>query len=122
MKRTISVFALMLALSAIAFAHGNEKHAMGTVTSISDNSITVETTSKKTVTVSLSAATRFQKSGSPAALKDLKVGDKVVIHATGPQGTLVATEVKFGTMTKNNMSGMKGMDHSHPSDSEPENH
>ena len=46
MKRTISVFALMLALSAIAFAHGNEKHVMGTVGSISDNSITVETTSK----------------------------------------------------------------------------
>ncbi len=49
MKRTVAVFALALALSAIAFAHGNEKHVMGTVTSISDNSITVETTSKKTV-------------------------------------------------------------------------
>ncbi len=45
MKRTVAVFALALALSAIAFAHGNEKHVMGTVTSISDNSITVETTS-----------------------------------------------------------------------------
>ncbi len=122
MKRTISVFALMLALSAIGFAHGNEKHVMGTVTSISDNSITVEITSKKTVTVSLSAATKFQKSGSPADLKDLKVGDKVVIHATGPQGKLVATEVKFGTMSKDNVSGMKGMDHSNPSDSAPENH
>ena len=84
MKRTLAVFALMLALSAITFAHGNEKHVMGTVTSISDNSITVETTSKKEVTVTVSAATKFQKSGSPAALKDLKVGDKVVIHATGP--------------------------------------
>jgi len=95
---------------------------MGTVTSISVNSITVETTSKKTVTVSLSAATNFQKSGSPAALKDLKVGDKVVIHATGPEEKLVATEVRFGTMSKNNMSEMKGMDHSHPPDSAPENH
>jgi len=122
MKRTLAAFALMLALSAVAFAHGNEKHVMGTVTSISDNSITVETTSKKTVTVTVSPATKFQKSGSPAALKDLKVGDKVVIHATGPEEKLVATEVRFGTMTKDNMSGMKGMDHSHPSDSTPENH
>jgi preprotein translocase subunit YajC len=73
---------------------------MGTVTSVSDNSITVETTSKKTVMVTLSTATKFQKSGSPAALKDLKVGDKVVIHATGPEEKLVATDVKFGTMTK----------------------
>jgi hypothetical protein len=51
MKRTVAVFALALALSVIGFAHGNEKHVMGTVTSISDNSITAETTSKKTVTV-----------------------------------------------------------------------
>jgi hypothetical protein len=39
MKRTLAAFAVALALSAIAFAHGNEKHVMGTVTSISDNSI-----------------------------------------------------------------------------------
>jgi len=99
MKRT-ALFALALALSVIAFAHGNEKHVMGTVTSISDNSITVETTSKKTVTVTLTTATKFQKSGSPAALKDLKVGDKVVIHATGSEDKLVASEVRFGTMSK----------------------
>lgn len=122
MKRTVAVFALALALPVFAFAHGNEKHVMGTVTNISDNSITVETTSKKTVMVTLNSATRFQKSGSAAALKDLKVGDKVVIHATGPEEKLVATHVKFGTMTKDNMSGMKGMDHNHPSDSPPENH
>jgi hypothetical protein len=122
MKRTIAVFALALALSVIAFAHGNEKHVMGTVTSISDNSITVETTSKKTVTVTVNAATTFQKSGSPAALKDLKVGDKVVIHATGSEDKLVASEVRFGTMSKGNMSGMKEMDHGHPSDPAPENH
>jgi len=122
MKRTVAVFALLFALSVMSVAHGNEKHLMGTVTSISDNSITVEITSKKTVVVALSTATKFQKSGSPAALKDLKVGDKVAIHATGPEEKLVATDVKFGTMTKDNMSGMKGMDHSHPSDSAPENH
>ena len=122
MKRTIVVFALASVLSAIAFAHGNEKHVMGKVTSISDNSITVETTSKKMVTVSLSTGTKFQKSGSSAALNDLKVGDKVVIHATGPEDKLVATEVRFGTMSKDNMSGMKGLDHGHPPTSTPENH
>jgi Domain of unknown function (DUF5666) len=122
MKRTVAVFALALALSAIASAHGNEKHVMGTVTSISGTSITVKTKSKRTVTVTLSDATKFQKGGSQAALKDLKVGDKVVIHATGPEENPVATEVRFGTMSKGNMSGIKGMDHSHPSDSAPESH
>jgi hypothetical protein len=61
MKRTVAVFALALALAVVAFAHGNEKHVMGTVTNISDNSITVETTSKKTVMVTLNSATKFPK-------------------------------------------------------------
>jgi preprotein translocase subunit YajC len=122
MKRTVAVLALLFTLSLIALGHGNEKHVMGTVTSISDNSITVETTSKKAVTVSVSSSTKFQKSGSPVTLKDLKVGDKVVIHATGSEDKLVATEIRFGPMNKDDMSGMKSMDHTHASDSAPENH
>src|SRR6266852_2001067 len=111
MKRTLAVFALMLALSAIAFAHGNEKHVMGTVTSISDSSITVETTAKNSVTVEVSDKTKFEKSGVAATLKDLKVGDKVVIHAGVSGGKLVANEVHFGAMKgKQSMEGMKGME------------
>ena len=98
MKRTVAVFALALALSAIAFAHGNEKHVMGTVTSISDSSITVETTAKNSVTVEVSDKTKFEKSGVAATLKDLKVDDKVVIHAGVSGGKLVANEVHFGAM------------------------
>jgi hypothetical protein len=30
----------------------------------------------------------------------LRVGEKVVIHATGPEEKLVATDVKFGTMSE----------------------
>lgn len=122
MKRTMAVFALVCALSPMVFAHGSEKHVMGTVTSISDGTIVVKTTSKETVTVSLNAATKFLKSGSPATLKDLKVGDKVVIHAKGPENNLVADEVRFGPTAKDSMSGMRGMDHTHASDSAPENH
>jgi len=98
MKRTLAVFALMLALAAIALAHGNEKHVMGTVTSISDSSITVEPTAKNSVTVEVSDKTKFEKSGVAATLKDLKVGDKVVIHAGVSDGKLVANEVHFGAM------------------------
>ena len=90
----------------MALAHGNDKHVMGTVTHISDNSITLETTAKKSVTVDVSDTTKFEKSGAAASLKDLKVGDKVVIHADGSSGKLVAREVRFGTM-----KAMEGMDH-----------
>ncbi len=111
MKRTVAVVALLFALSVIALAHGKEKHVMGKVTNVSDNSITVESTSKKSVTVEVTDKTKFEKNDAPAALKDLKVGDKVVIHADVSGDKLVANEVHFGTMKgKQSMEGMKGMD------------
>lgn len=111
MKRTVVVVILLFALSLVALAHGKEKHVMGKVTSISDTSITVETTAKKSVTVVVSDKTKFEKSGSPATLKDLKVGDKVVVHADVSGDTLVANEVHFGGMkSKQSMEGMKGME------------
>ena len=54
MKRILAAAAFLFMLSILALAHGNEKHVMGTVTNIGENSITVETTSKKTVTVQVS--------------------------------------------------------------------
>lgn len=38
MKRTITIFALLFALSSIVFARGNEKHVMGKVNNISSTS------------------------------------------------------------------------------------
>jgi hypothetical protein len=113
MKRTVAVVTLLFALSLIALAHGKEKHVMGTVTSISDSSLTVETTAKKSVTVQVSDKTKFEKSGAAATLKDLKVGDKVVIHADVSGDMLVAHEVHFGAKAKSmeGMKGMEGMDH-----------
>lgn len=111
MKRTVPVVALLCALSGILLAHGNEKHVMGNVTAISDHSITIETTSKVSVTVELSDKTKFEKSGAAATLKDLKVGDKVVIHADASGDKLVANEVHFGAKKgKQSMEGMKGME------------
>ena len=111
MKRTTAVVSLIFAFSLLALAHGNEKHVMGKVTSVSDNSITVEATANKSVTVEVNDKTKFEKSGAAATLKDLKVGDKVVIHATPAGDKLVASEVHFGAMKgKQSMEGMKGME------------
>jgi hypothetical protein len=117
MKRTIAALvAILFAFSLMALAHGKEKHVMGTVTSVSKNSIVVETTAKKSVTVEVTDKTKFEKSGSPATLKNLKVGDKVVIHADVSGDKLFATEVHFGAKAKpmddmKGMKGMEGMDH-----------
>ncbi len=111
MKRAVVVVTLLFALSVMAFAHGNEKHVMGTVTNISENSITVETTSKKSVTMEVSDKTKFEKSASPATLKDLRVGDKVVVSADAAGDKLVASHVRFGAQKgKQSTEGMKGME------------
>ena len=113
MKRTAAVVTLLFVLSLMALAHGKEKHVMGMVTNISDTSITVETTAKKSVTVEVSDKTKFEKSGVTATLKDLKMGDKAAIHADVSGDKLVANEVHFGAKAKamEGMKGMGGMDH-----------
>jgi len=96
MKRFFSVALLFVAFASLAFAHGTDKHVMGTVTKITDTEITVETQDKQLTVVKIAPDTSFVKSGTAANLKDLKVGDRVVIHAK-PVGTdLIAHEVRFG--------------------------
>jgi hypothetical protein len=96
MKKQFSIAILFLALAAVAFAHGTYTHVMGTVTKITDSEITVETMDKQVTVVRIAANTAFLKGGAAATLKDLKVGDRVVIHAK-PIGTdLVAHEIRFG--------------------------
>ena len=69
---------------------------LGTVTKITDTEITVETQTKEVQVVKLAPDTSFVKSGASATLKDLKVGDRVVIHAKPVGSDLIAHEVRFG--------------------------
>ena len=91
---------LMLGLSHSALAHGNEKHVIGTVKSISDHSVTVATTDGKTQEVQVTETTLFERSGHTATLNDLAVGDRVVIHAVTKNGVLQAHTVKIGSSAK----------------------
>ncbi len=109
MKR-IWMFLLGAVLFAgIAAAHGDEQHVMGTVTSITENTITVEVapkqgeTQKTTVTVNVISSTKFEKMSATATIKDLQVGDRVVIQAAKKDGKLEAHVVKIRMA----MDGMK---------------
>ncbi len=101
-KRNSALFKVILLcfsgllLTGNLFAHGNEKHVMGTVKSISGDSIVVEETSHQTVTVQLTRETKFTKAGQASSKSELKSGDRVVVHAMASGGRLEATEVKFG--------------------------
>lgn len=103
MKKSIfaGAAAALLALAALsaaftARAHGNEKHVIGTVTAITDTQITVQTQDNQSQVVKLAPDTTFNKSGAPSTLKELKVGDRVVIHAKPVGNDLIAHEVRFG--------------------------
>jgi ribosomal protein S17 len=89
----------MVALAAgAAFAHGKEQHVMGKVIAMTDSSITVQTKAKNPVTVYTMAETKYENSGAAASMTDLKVGDRVVIHAEKMGEKLMANEVHFGVM------------------------
>jgi len=96
MRRIASAILICLAFSLVTMAHGTDKHVLGTVTKITNGEITVQGQDGQLQVVKIAPDTSFVKSGAGASVKDLRVGDRVVIHAK-PVGTdLIAHEVRFG--------------------------
>jgi hypothetical protein len=96
MKRLAAVVAVLLFAAGMALAHGEPVRVMGMVTGISSNSITVQTVDNKSSKVDVSAQTKFVKSGVAASIKDLKVGDRVVIDGGREGEKIDAHQVQFG--------------------------
>ena len=86
---------LSMLLSGQALAHGGHKHLKGTVKAISERSITIDTVEKTEAKVQVDDATTFEQGDTKATLKDLKVGERVVVHAMKRGDALVASDVKF---------------------------
>jgi len=83
-------------LTTIATAHGGEEHVVGTVTKVTDTAVTVTTTAGKTVEVGFDAKTTYQRAKQPIQKSNIKVGDRIVIHATEVKEKLVARTVEIG--------------------------
>jgi hypothetical protein len=81
LTRKLLLIAYIALLANAAFPHGNEQHVMGTVTQVSQGSVTVQTFDQTLIEVKIVSDTKFTKNNTPAELKDLHVGDRVVIHA-----------------------------------------
>lgn len=97
-SRLLILIACVSLITAAAIAHGDEQHVIGTVASVTKDSITVKTLANALVTVAVVPQTTFSKNKSTAKLSDLNVGDRVVIHAKEPTGgKLVADTVQFST-------------------------
>ena len=95
MYRICAALLLVLCFAVSAAAHGKEQHVVGFVTKIAGNEITVKTLDKGEVTVTATPMTEYYQANTKVSLKQLKVGDRVVIHATKKESRLEAHTVKF---------------------------
>jgi hypothetical protein len=89
-----------LVLPAVVRAHGGHVHkVMGTVSAASPTQLEIKTTDGKTATVALNAKTVYRQGKAKVNLAALKVGDRVVVEGTQPDGAKVVTAqtVQIGT-------------------------
>lgn len=95
--RTIIAMAAMMIGATIASAHNGIEHVMGTATAVTDSSITVATIKHTAVTVMVGPSTTFSHKNLKASIKDLKVGERVVINAKeDAHKNLQGISVKWG--------------------------
>src|SRR5438874_9970712 len=79
MKRTVAVVTLLLGLSVMVLATEMKSMSWARSPAPLTTRSRLKTATKQSVAVEVSDKTKFEKSGAAATLKDLKVGDKVVI-------------------------------------------
>lgn len=96
MKKLTVILTSILLLAALAYAHGNLAHVMGTVVEVTDHSISVKTADGSIKVVAFDGETHFLKGTAPATIKDVVLGSRVVIHAHQNGDKFHAAEVKVG--------------------------
>lgn len=77
MKRFAMILLVPMAAAVSALAHGKPEPALGTITTITDSSITVQTTVNKTRTNATNAKTMVMRNTDHLTMKDLKACDGV---------------------------------------------
>lgn len=97
LKKRMRAGLLALAMVTSAVAHEGMEDITGTIQSVSDNSVSVKTTKGKTVEVKLDAKTEYSRGKQQAKQADLKVGERVVVHAMEMDKKLTAHLVQLQT-------------------------
>lgn len=113
MQRKLHLLAILLvALVIPSFGHGGAEHIKGTVTKVDETSITLTTPAKETKVIHFDKTTKFIKGASESTIKELKVGDRVVIDLHQMDGKAHASQVRFGAQKKAATDhGTHGADH-----------
>lgn len=99
--RSFVLLATLLGLSTVLplAAHESGMPVAGTIKTIGEKNLTLETHDQKEVKITLDEKTKFKKNGKPATAKDLNAGMRVVVDVDKGQEkeALVAKEVRVGT-------------------------
>lgn len=77
---------------------GPGEAVFGKIVAIDNNQLRIRTRMQGEKTVLVNAQTEFLKSGQPAGLKDLKVGDRIFARGKESNGQFTATRVVTGQM------------------------
>lgn len=96
MRRTVlAIITAVVLAGGVARAHGDAEHVRGTVVTISDSAITVQVSPKETRTIPINAKTMVMKGEAHLSLKDVKVGDRVVLDVD--KKSSMATELTLAS-------------------------
>lgn len=107
MRRTVTALLLVAGLMpGLLLAHEGHK-VMGTVTAVDASHLEVKDKAGKTVSIALTAETKYRKPGATAtapaqaaAAADVKVGQRVVVSVKEEGEKMTATEVMLGAAEK----------------------
>lgn len=99
MLKWISTLAVMTVFGfhTLAFAHGERPHVMGTVTTLDAQRLVIRTGEGKTLSILLTKGTKYRNGEASTTGADLKIGDRVVVDATGEGDMLTASEIRFAS-------------------------
>src|SRR5438309_601455 len=101
-KLATGCMVLCLALSCAAFAQVNTTRAIGTVTSVSGTTITIKTDTGSETTISVPESARVVRTqpgqrdlatATPVEVKDVQVGDRILVQGTQSGSQVQATRV-----------------------------
>ena len=98
--KTISIaailFALVLMVPAVSFAHENDKTVMGNITKVDGMNLMVKGADGKEIMVMMDAKTKITQGKTKVDAKSLKIGDRVVASGPEEKGMISAETVKLG--------------------------
>lgn len=111
---------ILLGFAANAFGHAGGAHVMGTVKAVDDKSITVADADGEETKIAIDDKTTVEQSGKAAMVKDIKSGERVVVHTRKGDNGPVAVLIKFGKVDKAH-AGHHDDDHGDHHDGEQHN-